>query len=135
MDRRDFLSAAALGATAAGLTQTARGATPAPRTASGARRPVLMKAGHQHDHSENTLRALAAFGVPAICSGDIGRKMERPRPLTVDLGKLANGLSAKWFNPATGAYTAAGGPFANSGSRTFTPPEGGGGDWVLLLER
>jgi mannonate dehydratase len=28
-----------------------------------------MKAGHQHDHSEPTLRALAAFGVSHICSG------------------------------------------------------------------
>ncbi|MSU64996.1 MAG: mannonate dehydratase [Opitutus sp.] len=35
-----------------------------------------MKAGHQHDHSENTLRALAAFGVANICSGQIGRKVE-----------------------------------------------------------
>jgi mannonate dehydratase len=37
---------------------------------------VLVKAGHQHDHSEMTLRALAAFGVNHICSGAIGRKVE-----------------------------------------------------------
>jgi mannonate dehydratase len=30
---------------------------------------MQMKAGHQHDHSEKTLRALAAFGVNHICSG------------------------------------------------------------------
>src|SRR6185295_1821757 len=40
------------------------------------KRPVLMKAGHQHDHSESTLRALAAFGVKNICSGKIGNHLD-----------------------------------------------------------
>jgi len=40
------------------------------------RRPVLMHAGHQHDHSETTLRALAAFGVQHICSGHLGRTLD-----------------------------------------------------------
>lgn len=31
--------------------------------------PARMVAGHQHDHSEKTLRALAAFGITHICSG------------------------------------------------------------------
>src|SRR5947209_11163640 len=31
-----------------------------------------MKTGHQNDHSEPTLRALAAFGVTHICSGHLG---------------------------------------------------------------
>jgi mannonate dehydratase len=35
-----------------------------------------MHAGHQHDHSETTLRALAAFGVKNICSGKIGKAHE-----------------------------------------------------------
>ena len=71
MGRRDFLTSAALGAAVAGLASSTAVAASAP-----ARRPVLMKAGHQHDHSEPTLRALAAFGVNHICSGHLGRKME-----------------------------------------------------------
>ena len=35
-----------------------------------------MKAGHQHDHSEPTLRALAAFGVTHICSGHLSANMD-----------------------------------------------------------
>ena len=40
------------------------------------RSPVLMHAGHQHDHSEMTLRALAAFGVKNICSGKLGKHLD-----------------------------------------------------------
>ena len=78
LDRRKFLSGAALGAAALGLAGTSGRAASSPSAAvgPGRRRPVLMKAGHQHDHSEMTLRALAAFGVNHICSGAIGRKVE-----------------------------------------------------------
>lgn len=77
--RREFLGRVALGASALGLAHTAGGATAEAKAgaASTARRPVLMKAGHQHDHSETTLRALAAFGVNHICSGHIGREVEK----------------------------------------------------------
>jgi mannonate dehydratase len=78
LERRKFLSGAALGAAALGLAGTSGRAASSPSAAvgPGRRRPVLMKAGHQHDHSEMTLRALAAFGVNHICSGAIGRKVE-----------------------------------------------------------
>ena len=78
LERRTFLSGAALGAAALGLAGTSGRAASSPSAAvgPGRRRPVLMKAGHQHDHSEMTLRALAAFGVNHICSGAIGRKVE-----------------------------------------------------------
>jgi mannonate dehydratase len=78
LERRKFLSGAALGAAALGLAGTSGRAASSPSEAvgPGRRRPVLMKAGHQHDHSEMTLRALAAFGVNHICSGAIGRKVE-----------------------------------------------------------
>ena len=72
VSRRRFLSAAALGAAASGLGRL-EGAGGA---AAGTRKPVLMKAGHQHDHSENTLRALAAFGVKNICSGKLGNNLD-----------------------------------------------------------
>lgn len=71
MNRRRFLGGLATGATAAALPSApALAATPAP-----ALPPVRMKAGHQHDHSETTLRALAAFGVTHICSGHLAADM------------------------------------------------------------
>lgn len=70
--RRHFLSSAALGAGALGLAAPSRlAAATSPSAVAG--KPVLMKAGHQHDHSETTLRALAAFGVTNICSGVLSR--------------------------------------------------------------
>jgi hypothetical protein len=45
-------------------------------------------------------------------------------------------VAAKWFNPASGAYTTIG-TFANTGSRTFTTPGNNGAsmnDWLLILE-
>ena len=69
MDRREFLSASLTGAAALGT-----GAAPAAGealTAPGEEgvQKNRMKCGHQHDHSEKTLRALATFGVNHICSG------------------------------------------------------------------
>jgi mannonate dehydratase len=65
MRRRGLLRGALAGAAAIGTA--ARPATGG--RARPARRRALMKAGHQHDHSEETLRTLAAFGVEHICSG------------------------------------------------------------------
>jgi len=69
--RRRFLAQAAAGTAALGLGgEAARAASGG--GAGGRLPPVRMHAGHQHDHSEPTLRALAAFGVTNICSGQIG---------------------------------------------------------------
>ena len=71
--RRDFiLRAAALGLTGAtGLAAETVAITPArPKP------PILFHAGHQHDHSADTLQALAAFGVKHICSGQLEAKMD-----------------------------------------------------------
>lgn len=56
------------------------------------------------------------------------------RTLTIDMSKLAGpNVSARWYNPATGAFTAiSGAPFANSGSRSFSAPSGR--DSVLVLQ-
>lgn len=60
------------------------------------------------------------------------------RTITVNMAGLKARADAKWLDPTNGAYTAVpGGPFANSGTREFTPPGKNGdgdGDWVLLLE-
>ncbi|HUR56493.1 MAG TPA: mannonate dehydratase [Opitutaceae bacterium] len=78
MRRREFLGNVAAGAAVAGLAG-AGCATPATteKSAAGSRaRAMRMHVGHQHDHSEMTLRALAAFGVKNICSGKIGNNLD-----------------------------------------------------------
>ena len=60
MRRRAFLQAVASGAAAGGGAGTSQ-ATPAPRKA-------LMKAGTQHESSDDVLRIVAAFGVEHVCS-------------------------------------------------------------------
>jgi Protein of unknown function (DUF4038)/Putative collagen-binding domain of a collagenase len=60
------------------------------------------------------------------------------RTVTIQMSKVSGPATARWFDPSNGTYTAiAGSPFANSGSRHFTPPgknHDGDGDWVLVLE-
>src|ERR1051326_3187917 len=79
ISRRRFVGTAAVGAGALALAGCATTGTEAKiaSSASSAGKPVLMKPGHQHDHSETTLRALAAFGVTNICSGLLSRDVER----------------------------------------------------------
>jgi hypothetical protein len=56
------------------------------------------------------------------------------RTLTIDMAKLAGpNVLARWFNPATGGFSAiSGSPFANAGSRSFAAPSGR--DSVLVLQ-
>src|SRR5687768_18593628 len=77
MGRRGFLGTAAKGAAVIGVVAGAKSAVAAnvAATARG-KLPVLMKPGHQHDHSETTLRALAAFGVTNISSGKLGKDLD-----------------------------------------------------------
>jgi hypothetical protein len=60
------------------------------------------------------------------------------RTVTIDMAKLGSNIIARWYDPTGGTYTTiAGSPFANVGSRSFTPPgnnSAGDADWVLLLE-
>jgi len=66
MKRREFIRGATVGAAALGISPIA-----AVVAQSSERKPLpmLMKVGHQHDHTPATLRSLAAFGVNHICSG------------------------------------------------------------------
>ncbi len=64
--------------------------------------------------------------------------MPNVRQVTVDLSKLAGAVTARWYDPANGTFSAiAGSPFANVGTKVFTPAgnnSGGDGDWVLVLQ-
>lgn len=63
--------------------------------------------------------------------------MPTARAITVNMASLKAPANARWFDPTSGTYTTIpGGPFANAGTRQFTPPgknDGGDSDWVLLL--
>ncbi len=52
--------------------------------------------------------------------------------MTVSMSSFPTPMSAQWFSPTTGAYTAGPSLVPNSGSYTFSRP--GSGDWVLVLK-
>ncbi|MGA3268609.1 MAG: DUF4038 domain-containing protein [Verrucomicrobiota bacterium] len=58
--------------------------------------------------------------------------------ITVDMSKLQNGITARWFDPGANTFQAiAGSPLANTGTQNFTTPgknSAGDPDWVLILE-
>jgi hypothetical protein len=60
------------------------------------------------------------------------------RSLTVNMARLSAPAVTRWYDPSNGTFVSIpGSPFANSGSRNFTPPgnnAAGDGDWVLILE-
>ncbi len=64
--------------------------------------------------------------------------MPTARTVTVNMAALRAPANAKWFDPTKGMYTTvAGGPFANTGTRQFTPPgnnSDGDSDWILMLD-
>ena len=57
------------------------------------------------------------------------------RPFDLVMGKISgDSVAAWWFNPRSGDATSIG-RFANTGTRTFTPPsQGFGSDWVLVAD-
>ena len=57
--------------------------------------------------------------------------------LTVDLSRISDLVTARWYDPTSGSYnTISGSPFSNSGTKSFSTPgnnSAGNSDWVLLL--
>jgi chitodextrinase len=64
--------------------------------------------------------------------------MPTVRTITVDMSRLAAPAYAAWYDPTNGTFSpVAGSPFANAGTRTFTPAAHNGDgdeDWVLVLD-
>jgi hypothetical protein len=64
---------------------------------------------------------------------DAERRGER-----LDMSKFPAPMKASWLDPTSETATPIeGGPFANTGSKVFTPPgnnSSGAADWVLLLQ-
>jgi len=69
--RRSFLYASAAGATIVSQSGAA-----AQAGAGDVRRKGLIKLGHKHDHTDATLRVMAAFGVSHICSAVVSRQFD-----------------------------------------------------------
>jgi hypothetical protein len=60
--------------------------------------------------------------------------ISRGQTVTIDMSKITdrtNLANCNWYNPSTGAVTAAG-AFASSGTRQFKSPDAG--DWVLVID-
>jgi len=51
----------------------------------------------------------------------------------VEMSAFSAALTARWFDPVAGRYTAVAGGIENKSTRSFAPPAKG--DWVLLLQR
>ncbi len=78
----------------------------------------------QNDYATTAMAADRTFAITYIPSG---------RRITYDLSRFGDGrIQASWFNPRTGAVTAAGTHPTNA-TRMFEPPEDG--DWVLVFDR
>jgi hypothetical protein len=58
--------------------------------------------------------------------------------ITVDMSKFTGPVTARWYDPTDGVYSAvSGSPFTNSGTHAFAPStnnSAGDKDWVLLLQ-
>jgi hypothetical protein len=57
--------------------------------------------------------------------------------ITADMQAMSGPARARWFNPASGTYTAIGTGLTNTGAQVFTPPGDNGtgfADWVLVLD-
>jgi len=64
--------------------------------------------------------------------------MPNNRTMTVDMSQFSSTVTARWFDPTDGSYTAdAASPLSNSGTHDFsraTTNNDGDADWVLVLE-
>jgi hypothetical protein len=60
----------------------------------------------------------------------------RAGSIAIDMTAMSGTVRARWFDPATAAYTTIG-TFANTGTHTFAPPAANGAgqpDWALVLD-
>jgi hypothetical protein len=95
-------------------------------------------------HGELLTRGRGTFGSGDHAAAAMARDgsfalayLPSPRAVTANLARLRGHVTARWFDPASGAYLPIGDGLPNSGEREFTPPEknaAGDGDFVLVIE-
>jgi hypothetical protein len=98
-------------------------------------RDLVLSGGGRRGGSDYVTAALAGGGTHLVAyvppTGSV------PRTITVDLGSLALPARARWFNPASGAWTGIASNLTRGGPRAFTTPGDNGtglDDWVLVLD-
>jgi hypothetical protein len=99
----------------------------------------VVTAGYGTYNSANTNLTTATYCPTSwITSGSLALTYcPNVSTLTVDLTKFSGPVTAQWYDPSNGTYTAiSGSPFPKSGTQNFTTPgknHGGDPDWVLVL--
>jgi fibronectin type 3 domain-containing protein len=92
-----------------------------------------------YDGSNQNLTTATYCTTSWITSGSLALTYcPNPSRLTVDLAQFSGPVTAQWYDPSNGTYTAVpGAPFPNSGNQDFTTPgnnHDGDPDWVLVLK-
>jgi hypothetical protein len=87
-----------------------------------------------HGEGEDHVRAARAEDGTFVLS-----YLPSGKPVTIKMGKVSGkSVKGQWYDPTNGQFQRiAGSPFANTGSRQFTPPgknSTGNRDWVLVLD-
>jgi hypothetical protein len=100
---------------------------------------VVVTAGYGTYSSSGTVAANNYLTAARTPDGTLAiAYMPTVRTITVNLATFSAAVTARWYDPSSGNYSSiAGSPFANSGTRTFTPSGNnadGDGGWVLVLE-
>lgn len=95
--------------------------------------PPATKAGGRFSSNDYVTAALTPDGSLGMAY------LPQGGTITVDMTRLQNGLTARWFDPSANTYQAiAGSPFSNGGTKEFTTPgrnRAGVPDWVLVIEK
>jgi hypothetical protein len=100
---------------------------------------LVVTAGYGTYSSSGTVAANNYLTAASTPDGTLAiAYMPTVRTITVNMATFSAAVTARWYDPSSGNYSSiAGSPFANSGTRTFTPSGNnadGDGGWVLVLE-
>src|ERR1700722_10523636 len=98
----------------------------------------VVTAGYGTYNGSNENLTTATYCTTSWISGSVALTYcPSPSIVTVNLAKFSGPVTAQWYDPSNGTYTAiSGSPFQNSGDQQFTTPgdnQDGDSDWVLVL--
>jgi hypothetical protein len=98
----------------------------------------VVTAGYGTYNGSNENLTTASYCTTSWISGSVALTYcPSASTLTVNLAEFSGPVTAQWYDPSNGAYTAiSGSPFQNSGDHQFTTPgnnHDGNPDWVLVL--